>query len=108
VRHNETRRVHCTCLTAAARRRYNPAWRVADPICTFLFSLLVLLTTRRIIKQVRQSLRAASPSLVSVPHVRSQCIAVLMESVPEHVDLDKVEEVRLRVRAREAALTHVR
>jgi hypothetical protein len=37
-------------------------WHVADPICTFLFSLLVLLTTRGIIRDIMQTLMERSPS----------------------------------------------
>jgi zinc transporter 2 len=32
-------------MIAAALIWYEPAWRIADPICTFVFSIIVLYTT---------------------------------------------------------------
>ena len=57
-------------MIAAALIWWNPEWRLADPICTFLFSLLVLITTWRLIKQ---------------------SIRVLMEGIPEGIDPEAVE-----------------
>lgn len=57
-------------MIAAALIWWKPEWRVADPICTFLFSILVLFTTTRLIKQ---------------------SIGVLMEGVPEGIDPDTVQ-----------------
>lgn len=50
---------------------YNPEWRIADPICTFLFSVVVLVTTVRLIRQ---------------------SVGVLMEGAPEGIDPGQVEE----------------
>jgi len=50
---------------------FKPEWKLADPICTFLFSLLVLFSTINIIKD---------------------CVLVFMECVPEGVDTQKIEE----------------
>ena len=57
-------------MVAAGLIWYNPEWKIADPITTFIFSLLVLFTTTRLIKQ---------------------SIGVLMEGVPEGIDPDAVE-----------------
>jgi Co/Zn/Cd efflux system component len=38
-------------MIAAGLIWYNPSWNIADPICTFLFSVLVLFTTTRLLKQ---------------------------------------------------------
>jgi len=57
-------------MIAAALIWHNPDWRIADPICTFLFSVLVLITTVRLIKQ---------------------SVGVLMEGVPEGIDPDEVQ-----------------
>lgn len=42
-----------------------PTWKIADPICTFIFAVLVLFTT--------------------LP-VMSDCMKVLLEGAPEEVD----------------------
>ncbi len=57
-------------MLAAAFIWANPSYRLADPLCTFFFSILVLFTTTRLIKQ---------------------SVAVLMEGVPEGIDPDEVE-----------------
>ena len=57
-------------MLAAALIWAHPSWRIADPLCTFFFSLLVLFTTTRLIKQ---------------------SVGVLMEGVPEGIDPDDVE-----------------
>jgi len=57
-------------IIASALIWYNPDWRIADPICTFLFSIVVLTTT---IGLMRQSL------------------GVLMEATPDGIDSEKIE-----------------
>ena len=32
-------------ITAALIVKFKPEWKIADPICTYLFSILVLMTT---------------------------------------------------------------
>ena len=44
------------------------AWDLCDPICTYLFSVLVMMTTFPVSKD---------------------CIKILMESAPPELDLDK-------------------
>jgi len=56
-------------MIAAGLIWYNPKWRVADPICTFLFSILVLFTTVRLVRQ---------------------SVGVLMEGVPEGINPEEV------------------
>uniref|UniRef100_A0A1I8IK21 Zinc transporter 2 n=1 Tax=Macrostomum lignano TaxID=282301 RepID=A0A1I8IK21_9PLAT len=46
-------------LCAAYLIYYRPDWRVADPICTFLFSVLVLITTFAIIRDALRVLMEA-------------------------------------------------
>ena len=55
-------------ITAAVIIYCKPDWTIADPICTFLFSILVMFTTVPIFKD---------------------CMRFLMESAPE--DIDSVE-----------------
>jgi len=57
-------------MIAAGLIWYNPEYKIADPITTFIFSILVLFTTTRLIKQ---------------------SVGVLMEGVPEGIDPDAVE-----------------
>lgn len=54
----------------------DPRWGVADPICTFLFAVLVLLTTRAILRDISD---------------------VLMERVPRAHDSAAVETALLQV-----------
>lgn len=60
-------------------RRYNPDWRLADPICTFVFSILVLFTTIKILQSA---------------------LKVLLNAVPDHVDFDNVMEQLLDIEVR--------
>ncbi|XP_073682809.1 zinc transporter 2 [Garra rufa] len=63
-------------LVAATIIYFRPEWKIADPICTFLFSLFVLGTTFTILKDI---------------------FKILMEGVPHGVDFDSVKEVLLSV-----------
>lgn len=47
----------------------DPRWRLADPICTFIFALLVLLTSKNIIRDIAHT---------------------LMERTPPHLDIGKI------------------
>ena len=47
-----------------------PSWQIADPICTFLFGILVIYTTIQVL---------------------NQSIRVLMECAPTHIDLDSIK-----------------
>ncbi|XP_056333163.1 proton-coupled zinc antiporter SLC30A2-like [Danio aesculapii] len=63
-------------LLAAIIIYFRPEWKIADPICTFLFSILVLTTTFTILKDI---------------------LKILMEGVPHGVDFDSVNDVLLSV-----------
>lgn len=51
--------------------KFNPTWVIADPICTFMFAIIVTTTTINVI---------------------SSCLKVLMEGAPENMDIDKFSE----------------
>ncbi|XP_076639207.1 proton-coupled zinc antiporter SLC30A2 isoform X1 [Colletes latitarsis] len=55
---------------------FKPSWSIVDPICTFLFSVLVILTTVAIIKDV---------------------INVLMEGIPKGFDYSQVESTFMQI-----------
>jgi len=57
---------------------FKPEWKVADPICTFLFSILVLFTTLTILKDI---------------------LMVLMEGTPKGLDFKEVFEDLQNIRA---------
>ncbi|XDV42751.1 hypothetical protein PO909_011364, partial [Leuciscus waleckii] len=63
-------------LLAATIIYFRPEWKIADPICTFLFSILVLGTTFTILKDI---------------------FKILMEGVPHGIDFDSVNDVLLAV-----------
>lgn len=50
---------------------FKPEWKIVDPICTFIFSIIVLYTTLRILKD---------------------SIFVLMEATPAHVDVERLKQ----------------
>ncbi|KAG9430384.1 zinc transporter 2 isoform X2 [Apis mellifera carnica] len=55
---------------------FKPSWIIVDPICTFLFSLLVILTTVAIIKDVMN---------------------VLMEGIPKGFEYSQVESTFMQI-----------
>ncbi|CAL7942830.1 unnamed protein product [Xylocopa violacea] len=55
---------------------FKPSWSIVDPICTFLFSLLVILTTLAIIKDVMN---------------------VLMEGIPKGFEYSQVESTFMEI-----------
>eukprot|EP00111_Clytia_hemisphaerica_P012286 TCONS_00036084-protein len=57
---------------------FKPTWKIADPICTFLFSILVLFTTLTILKDI---------------------VVVLMEGTPKGLDFKEVMEDLENIRA---------
>jgi len=57
---------------------FKPTWKIADPICTFLFSILVLFTTFTIMKDI---------------------VVVLMEGTPKGLDFKEVMEDLQNIRS---------
>ena len=45
----------------------NPEWKIADPLCTYIFSIIVIFTTIPVFKD---------------------CIKVMMEGTPENIDVE--------------------
>ncbi|KAI4884585.1 hypothetical protein NFI96_034554 [Prochilodus magdalenae] len=64
-------------LIAATIIYFLPEWKIADPVCTFLFSIFVLATTSTILKDI---------------------FKVLMEGTPQGIDYDAVKDALLSVR----------
>ncbi|EFJ45417.1 hypothetical protein VOLCADRAFT_63715 [Volvox carteri f. nagariensis] len=50
-------------------KQADPRWQIADPICTFVFAFLVLLTTRSIIADITHTLMERTPHHVNLAHV---------------------------------------
>lgn len=79
--------------------RWKPSLRIADPICTFLFSILVLITTVNVLRDV---CGPRAPGMVptgplSLAHLRShthtlpsQTLGVLVNSTPQGLDLSSL------------------
>lgn len=63
-------------LIAAIVIYFLPHWSIIDPICTFIFSVIVFFTTISVAKD---------------------CISVLMEGVPDSVDVDQLEKDLLKL-----------
>ena len=61
---------------AALVMYFKPDWTIIDPICTFIFSLLVLATTISILRNTLEVLMEATPSGVSYNVVKSTFLEV--------------------------------
>ncbi|KAL5509444.1 hypothetical protein EMCRGX_G004822 [Ephydatia muelleri] len=57
-------------VTAGYIIKFEPTWKVADPLCTFLFSILVLFSTTNILRDA---------------------LLILMEATPRHVNYEEVK-----------------
>lgn len=60
-------------------------WHLADPLCTYLFSIFVLFTTVRIVKDCIRVLMEGTPQDIEIKDFREQLLAV--ETVVEIHDL---------------------
>lgn len=63
-------------LIAAYIVRFKPEYKLADPICTYIFSVLVLCTTFRIIRDT---------------------VMIVLEGVPRHLDTQRIREDLLKL-----------
>ncbi len=63
-------------IIAAVIIKIKPKWQIIDPICTFLFSVIVLFTTFGIVRD---------------------CLKVLMEAVPLGISPTKMKDDLLKV-----------
>lgn len=57
-------------ITAAIIMNLKPSWAIADPICTYLFSVIICCT--------------------SIP-VFKDCMKVIMEGTPDDIDMEELE-----------------
>ena len=55
---------------------FKPEWDIIDPICTFVFSLLVLATTISILRKTLSVLLEATPSGIDYDVVKSTFLSV--------------------------------
>uniref|UniRef100_G1P4W5 Probable proton-coupled zinc antiporter SLC30A4 n=1 Tax=Myotis lucifugus TaxID=59463 RepID=G1P4W5_MYOLU len=63
-------------LIAAYIIRFKPEYKIADPICTYVFSLLVAFTTFRIIWDT---------------------VVIILEGVPRHLHVDYIKEALMKI-----------
>ncbi|XP_075860437.1 putative proton-coupled zinc antiporter SLC30A4 [Microcebus murinus] len=63
-------------LIAAYIIRFKPEYKIADPICTYIFSFLVAFTTFRIIWDT---------------------IVIILEGVPSHLNVDYIKEALMKI-----------
>lgn len=63
-------------LIAAYIIRFKPEYKIADPICTYVFSLLVAFTTFRIIWDT---------------------VVIILEGVPRHLPVDYIKEALMKI-----------
>ncbi len=62
--------LHIDCLIFCEQD--SPAWQLADPICTFLFAILVLLTTRAILVDISDILMERVPRGISTSQIQGE------------------------------------
>ena len=55
---------------------FKPEWNIIDPICTFVFSLLVLATTISILRKTLSVLLEATPSDINYDIVKNTFLSV--------------------------------
>jgi zinc transporter 2 len=53
----------------------DPRWYIADPICTFIFSIVVLLTTKSILRDIVHVLMERTPTNINIPAMSQVCAA---------------------------------
>nr|XP_033776157.1 zinc transporter 4 [Geotrypetes seraphini] len=63
-------------LIAAYIIRFKPEFKIADPICTYVFSVLVIFTTLRIMRDT---------------------ILIILEGVPLHLNVDRIKEDIMKI-----------
>ncbi|XP_067999848.1 probable proton-coupled zinc antiporter SLC30A4 [Melanerpes formicivorus] len=63
-------------LVAAYIIRFKPEYKIADPICTYIFSILVVLTTVRILCDTG---------------------VIILEGVPKHLNVDRIKEDLMKI-----------
>lgn len=63
-------------LIAAVIIWFKPEWKIADPICTFLFSILVVFTTMHIVKDIVIVLMEGAPRTVKFVDVTQSLLEI--------------------------------
>lgn len=58
-------------LIAAGIIKANEDWKIADPICTFLFSVLVLITTLTVLRDALNVLMEGVPKHINYPSLKN-------------------------------------
>lgn len=61
-------------IIAAIIIKFRPDWQIADPICTYLFSVLVLLTTVPIFLECTHILMEGTPEEIDVPELYNKVL----------------------------------
>ncbi|XP_072255203.1 probable proton-coupled zinc antiporter SLC30A4 [Pyxicephalus adspersus] len=63
-------------LIAAYIIRFKPEYKIADPICTYIFSVLVVFTTLRLIRDT---------------------VLIILEGVPRHLNVDQIKSDLMKI-----------
>ncbi|XP_056428197.1 probable proton-coupled zinc antiporter SLC30A4 [Hyla sarda] len=63
-------------LIAAYVIRFKPEYKIADPICTYIFSVLVLFTTVRLVRDT---------------------VLIILEGVPKHLNVDQIKDDLMKI-----------
>ena len=63
-------------VIAATILYFEPTWVIVDPICTFIFSVIVLFTTVKILKDTLHVLMEATPKGITFEHIEQHLLAV--------------------------------
>ncbi|XP_068131499.1 probable proton-coupled zinc antiporter SLC30A4 [Hyperolius riggenbachi] len=63
-------------LIAAYIIRFKPEYKIADPICTYIFSVLVIFTTIRLVRDT---------------------VLIILEGVPKHLNVDQIKDDLMKI-----------
>ncbi|XP_043933563.1 zinc transporter 4 [Protopterus annectens] len=88
-------------LIAAYIVRFKPEFKIADPICTYIFSVLVLFTTTQIMRDTGLIILEGAPRHTDVDHIREELIQI------EHVDSVENLNVWSLTGGKTAAIVHL-
>lgn len=74
---------------------FYPTWKLADPICTFIFSVVVLFTTITILKDTLLVCYLILNIILWETYICQ--IQVLMEGTPTYLDYNEMQEIFLGI-----------
>jgi cation diffusion facilitator family transporter len=63
-------------IIASVTIHYKPEYKIIDPICTYMFSLIVLYTTFNVSKEIYQILMEGTPTDIRTDFIREDILKI--------------------------------